>query len=625
MAHRALLPLVAMALAGLWGAGLSMAHSGGQVWFLDSVDATMNDLRTLLRGTSIPPPLVTIVAIDDELVAQEGAYPLPRATLARIIDAVAGFDPKVVAVDILLADADSDAGDGALAKSLANSPSVIAAAAVFENSRQWVGKGDEGALAQVPIADRLLLPLKRFSDVAAMGLVNVATDYTGTPRLIPMLFRTSDHIEASFPLRVASIATGVEPAFTQDGLLLGGRTVWTEQGYRLPVTYYGPRGTIETISAASVLNGAITRESVQDRIVVIGATVTGSGDVFPTPFDPVLPGVEVISTAILHLVSGAGEIRNQYAGIADAGLAVVLPMVVVGLLAWRRSAIALAAIAGIAVLWLGINLYSFSHGIWLSAALPIAATVPPAIVFGSTQIWLGRRRAQRFANQTELLQRFQSPGIGDWLKKHPDFLLEPVRQDAAIVFIDLSGFTRLSETAGPRATRELLDAFYKLVEQEVDAHGGVITSFMGDGAMIVFGLPEPSKNDASNAAQCCIRLATRTQTWLASLPASIAKLVGVKLGAHFGLIIASRLGGGSQQQITATGDTVNVASRLMEVAAEHEVVLALSDDLFQATGRKQALFESGILKGPSKSQIRGRTGTLPVWLWQTGEAATRQQ
>ena len=57
------------------------------------------------------------------------------------------------------------------------------------------------------------------------------------------------------------------------------------------------------------------------------------------------------------------------------------------------------------------------------------------------------------------------------------------------------------------------------------------------------------------------------------LPSSIAKRVGVKLGAHFGLIIASRLGGGSQQQITATGDTVNIASRLMEVAAEHEVVL----------------------------------------------------
>ena len=617
MTKRALGTLLAIALAGLWGAGLSFAHWRGDAWFLDRAEATMTDLRTLVRGTRTPPQSVTIIAVDDELVRLEGAYPVARATLARIVDTVAGFGPKAVALDMLLLDAGSEADDSALAKSLGQTRSVIAAAAVFEDSTQQVPENGDGALARVPVADRLLLPLKRFSDVAAVGLVNVATDYTGTPNLLPMLFRTGDRIEASFPLRVASVAMAAEPVFEEGSLTLGNRAIKTDLGQRLPIAYYGPRGTIETISAAAVLNGQLARESIEDRIVVIGSTVTGSGDVFPTPFDPVLPGVEVISTAILHLVAGEGEVRNREVRLADAGLAVLLPMIVVGLLAWRRSAVALAAIAAVAIIWLVANLVSFSHGIWLGVALPIAATVPPAILFGSAQIWQGRRRAQQFAQQTQLLQRFQSPGLGDWLKKHPDFLTEPVRQDAAIVFIDLSGFTRLSQASGPTAVRELLDDFYKLVEQEVDANQGVITNFMGDGAMIVFGLPEPSANDASNAARCCTALATHAQEWLASLPASVAALVGVKLGAHFGPIIASRLGGGSQQQITATGDTVNVANRLMEVAAGHGVVLALSDDLFQAAGGDQAVFASGKLSGPARSHIRGRTGTLPVWLWRS--------
>ena len=361
--------------------------------------------------------------------------------------------------------------------------------------------------------------------MAAVGLVNVATDYTGTPNLLPMLFRTGDRIEASFPLRVASVAMAAEPVFEEGSLTLGNRSIKTDLGQRLPIAYYGPRGTIETISAAAVLNGQLARESIEDRIVVIGSTVTGSGDVFPTPFDPVLPGVEVISTAILHLVAGDGEVRNREVRLADIGLAVLLPMIVVGLLAWRRSAVALAAIAAVAIIWLVANLVSFSHGIWLGVALPIAATVPPAILFGSAQIWQGRRRAQQFAQQTQLLQRFQSPGLGDWLKKHPDFLTEPVRQDAAIVFIDLSGFTRLSQTSGPTAVRELLDAFYKLVEQEVDANQGVITNFMGDGAMIVFGLPEPSANDASNAARCCTALAD-ARSRMAGLASSIGRDAG---------------------------------------------------------------------------------------------------
>ena len=112
--------------------------------------------------------------------------------------------------------------------------------------------------------------------------------------------------------------------------MLGDRAVPTDLGQRLPISYYGPHGTIETVSAATVLGGGLSREQVEDRIVVIGATVIGSGDVFPTPFDPVLPGVEVISTAISHLVAGDGLVRDSPVRLADAAMAVVLPMILVG-------------------------------------------------------------------------------------------------------------------------------------------------------------------------------------------------------------------------------------------------------------------------------------------------------
>jgi len=87
------------------------------------------------------------------------------------------------------------------------------------------------------------------------------------------------------------------------------------------------------------------------------------------------------------------------------------------------------------------------------------------------------------------------------------------------------------------------------------------------------------------------------------------------VGAHFGSIVASRLGGGSHQHITATGDTVNVASRLMEVAAKQGAALAVSDDLLRQAGAGSALRESGILDGPRETRIRGRTRALSVWLW----------
>jgi adenylate cyclase len=83
-------------------------------------------------------------------------------------------------------------------------------------------------------------------------------------------------------------------------------------------------------------------------------------------------------------------------------------------------------------------------------------------------------------------------------------------------------------------------------------------------------------------------------------------------------VVLSRLGGGSQQQITATGDTVNTASRLMEVAAGKGFELAVSNDLLQAAGSGTVLYRSGTLNGPLEAGIRGRTGAIRVWLWRSG-------
>ena len=201
------------------------------------------------------------------------------------------------------------------------------------------------------------------------------------------------------------------------------------------------------------------------------------------------------------------------------------------------------------------------------------------------------------------------------------FLLVPVHQDAAVVFIDLSGFTALSETLGVEATQRVLIDFHALVDRDVEKHGGVITSFMGDGAMILFGLAESTPNDARNAALCCVDLCGSTEQWIKSLPPSIASRTGVKVGAHFGPIVASRLGGGSHQHITATGDTVNVASRLMEVAAKQGAALAVSDDLL-APERRRIAHCANLASSPGP---RRRGSAAARVRFRSGSGATIQQ
>ncbi|MEP6836750.1 MAG: adenylate/guanylate cyclase domain-containing protein [Bradyrhizobium sp.] len=621
MSSRRIQILIALLCTAVWAVAICLGQQSGRLRFLDRVEAILVDLRTLARGVRAPPDIVTIVAIDDAMVKHGAAYPLSRKDIAGIVDAIARLEPKVIAIDLLLVDKGPADGDAALAKSLAARPTVLAAAAVFPDDSQPLPSDSEGPLARLPSADRLLLPLPAFAELAEVGVANVSTGQTGTPMSVPMLFRTRDNIELSFPLRIAHVAIGEPLTIEPNRLLFGDRAITTASDYSLPISYYGPRRTIRTVSAESLIDGKVGREAIQDRIVVLGVTATGVGDFFPTPFDSRLPGAEIVATAVTHLVTGNGLVRDRRVRIVEIVTMILLPLLLVGLLAWRRSTVALLTMTAVLTAWAVANAFAFAHGIWLDAAATIAAAAPPAILFGTVQIWLGRRNAQRLAAQNRSLEQFQAPGLQAWLNRDPDFLLKPVRQNAAVVFIDLSGFTSLSERLDPDAVRELLKEFHALVDKEAIRCGGMITGFQGDGAMILFGLPEPMDDDAARAAECAIRLSIKTERWIKTQPALVAARTGFKIGAHYGPVAASRLGGRSHQHVTASGDTVNVSSRLMEAAAQQDVRVALSDTLRIEAERSGARLKIGSLTGPVETRIRGRSGSLTIWLWRDERTA----
>jgi len=618
--------LVALVLTALWGAGIYAAHAYGHLRFLDRLEATLTDWRTQIRGVQRPPDLVTIVAIDDTVVKRGGSYPLPRADLARVVDTIVQFKPKVVAIDLLLVDRSAAIGDATLANTLATGPMVLAAAAIFPSASETVEPSSQGPLAVLPQAERFLLPLPAFANHAEVGVVNVATGQSGSPLSVPMLFRTHDKVELSFPLRVASRALDKPLTIAPDRLMLGDRAVPTDIDFALPITYYGPRRTIRTVSAQSIFDGTLDRAAIENRIVVIGASVAGGGDFYPTPFDSLMPGVEVVSTAITHLVAGDGIVRDHRVRVADALAAILLPMLLVGLLAWRRSALGIMAAAAVMIAWAALNTLAFTHGVWLNAATTLAAAVPPVAIFAGVQLWAGGRRTQYLAAKSRSLARFQSPAVQEWLARDPNFLSRPVRQNAAVVFIDLSGFTALSERTDPDAIQEILKAFHALIDKIAVDCGGTITGFLGDGAMILFGLPGAMPDDPARALKCAIDLHRSVERWIASLAPAIGDRLGFKIGAHFGEIVASRLGE-SHQHITATGDTVNVANRLMEVATQNGARLALSDTLLDAADFHGD--PDGILSGPLLAQVRGRSGVVTVWFWRDqsgpGQATARAE
>jgi adenylate cyclase len=285
-------------------------------------------------------------------------------------------------------------------------------------------------------------------------------------------------------------------------------------------------------------------------------TATGLGDAFATPFDRVAPGVEIFATAISNLLSGDTLARTPSIRRVDAATAVGLPVAMIALIAMRRAAVGLALAALVFILWAPGVFLAFVNGYWLSMALPLATSVPLIACYTGARFLVERRFGRKAAADREMLAKFQSPLLLDHMLREPEFLDKPVRQEVAVMFLDLSGSTGVVEALGPERSRDLLHTMQTLVEREVTAHKGIIINFMGDGVLAVFGLPGPQSDDAARALATVENLYTSVAAWVEDLPAGARERLDFRIGVHFGPAILSRLGSPTHQQITASGDTV---------------------------------------------------------------------
>jgi adenylate cyclase len=596
--------LVLLAAGVLWAGWLGQRHLAGAASPLDRVEAAFADLRLLLAGPKPPPAGVAIVAIDDAAVAAEGRYPLDRARLADVVTAIANAGATALAVDMLLVDQTNGQSDGALAAALATIPTVLAAAGQFAPAQAGAGP---------PATSDELVPLPMFSAAADVGLVNVSVDEGGTPRHMPMLFRTAQGLAPSFALRAAALHAGADPVAGRDRVTVGGEVSRLDLGWHLPLRYLGPARTVPTVPALDLLRASAPEGLLRGRVVVLGVTATGVGDRFATPFDSVLPGVEVLATGIAHLLDGSGLVRDSAIRRIDAATTLllvgagVLSIFLLPLLA--GAGLFAALLAG----WAAAVALLFAQGWWFSLVLPLAGALPPVAAAAVVRHVFDRRQARRSAEAETALARLQAPVLARRIADEPDFLREPREQQAAIVFVDLSGFSGLSERIGPARTREFLKRFHELVVAEARRHGGFVMSFMGDGAMLVFGVPDEAPDDAGRALAAAFGLVAATRAWRDSADEGEAP-AGVRVGVHFGAVVVSRLGHDTHQHIAATGDAVNVASRLMEACKERGAAIAASASLLEAAAAVAQRVTPHVAPRQSVT-LRGRSEPVDVAFW----------
>ncbi len=181
------------------------------------------------------------------------------------------------------------------------------------------------------------------------------------------------------------------------------------------------------------------------------------------------------------------------------------------------------------------------------------------------------------------LSRFFAPDIAATIVGAPA-LIEPgtgTTRAAAIMFIDLRGFTALASTVEPEALVRLLAEYHSVVLPVIRRHHGSVITYLGDGIMITFGATQPSPTCAADALRATEELIGELAVWADQRRASGLPLLRAGIGLTYGTVVVGAIGTEGRLEFATIGDPVNRAARLQGLTKTEAVPALIAAEAWE--------------------------------------------
>jgi adenylate cyclase len=542
---------------------------------------------------------INILTIDDESLAKLGKWPWPRNIIADIINKVSLGKPAVIGVDITFSDKGAIPGeDEALANAIKKAGNVVLP--VQGDFADYRGRNNAKIKDGKRVTLALYEPLDIFKDVAVTGHVNGVPDIgDGITRWSMFSFLYKDKEIKSFDWAVYNeYIKKTKGVNAVDNIPKNDTNDFFIDFIGRPKDYYH-------YPVSEVLDGTIRPEYFKDKIVLIGAYTTGMAkDFVMTPIDHNNPmyGVEVHANIIQDLKdSNFKKEVSLWLQILLLLLLTILSYFIFERFSPVKSALIMV---GSGIIYYITAILVYNNGFILRLFYPgllIVAVYFTMLAHHYIKEYLERRRI------TGVFGKYVAPQVvKQILEGGEDGLkLGGTRREITALFVDIRGFTPMSEKCSPEEVVGILNDYLDLTATSIFEFGGTLDKFIGDATMAIFNAPLDLKDHAFKAVQTAWAMKQGSVALRQKLEAQFGRGVQFGIGVNTGDAVVGNIGAKFRMDYTAIGDTVNTAARLESNAKPGQILISRST--YEMVKDRVKVTDLGEIK------VKGKEQGVPVY------------